>query len=225
MKLTKLTEKKKLMLISATCVIALAVILWPLLAISKYNYASADDWSYGVHTYQVIQNHGGVIAFIQAIIETVQESFWEARFANIALATLQPGIFGERCYSIVAYLMIGSIIFSEMYLLAQCIGKENRGLILPISIPMIMIQLLSVPRGELLLVYRGGKLYRNLQLISDIDRTGAEACHKRTEKGGQNPKSGNRLHFGNISGRRQPGDQLINLLSSGVIRNCIFSEK
>ena len=56
-KLTKLTEKKKLMLISAACVIALAVILWPLLAISKYNYASADDWSYGVHTYQVLQNH------------------------------------------------------------------------------------------------------------------------------------------------------------------------
>lgn len=112
MKLTKLTEKKKLMLISAACVIALAVILWPLLAISKYNYASADDWSYGVHTYQVLQNHGGLIAFVQAIIETVQESFWEARFANIALATLQPGIFGEHCYAIVAYLMIGSIIFS-----------------------------------------------------------------------------------------------------------------
>lgn len=56
MKLTKLTEKKKLMLISAACVIALAVILWPLLATSKYNYASADDWSYGVHTYQVLQN-------------------------------------------------------------------------------------------------------------------------------------------------------------------------
>ena len=136
MKLTKLTEKKKLMLISAACVI------------SKYNYASADDWSYGVHTYQVLQNHGGVIAFIQAIIETVQESFWEARFANIALATLQPGIFGEHCYAIVAYLMIGSIIFSEMYLLAQCIGKENRGLILPISIPMIMIQLLYCPFPE-----------------------------------------------------------------------------
>lgn len=148
MKLTKLTEKKKLMLISAACVIALAVILWPLLAISKYNYASADDWSYGVHTYQVLQNHGGLIAFVQAIIETVQESFWEARFANIALATLQPGIFGEHCYAIVAYLMIGSIIFSEMYLLAQCIGKENRGLILPISIPMIMIQLLYCPFPE-----------------------------------------------------------------------------
>ena len=78
MKLTKLTEKKKLMLISATCVIALAVILWPLLAISKYNYASADDWSYGVHTYQVLQNHGGVAAFIRAVVDTVRNDNWEA---------------------------------------------------------------------------------------------------------------------------------------------------
>ena len=90
MKLTKLTEKKKLMLISAACVIALAVILWPLLAISKYNYASADDWSYGVHTYQVIQNHGGLIAFIQAIIDTVQESFWEARFVILHWQPCSP---------------------------------------------------------------------------------------------------------------------------------------
>lgn len=142
MKLTKLTEKKKLMLISAACVIALAVILWPLLAISKYNYASADDWSYGVHTYQVIRNNEGVAAFIRAVVDTVRNDNWEARFANVLLASLQPGIFGEHCYAIVAYLMIGSIIFSEMYLLAQCIGKESRGLILPISIPMVMIQLL-----------------------------------------------------------------------------------
>lgn len=185
MKLTKLTEKKKLMLISAACVIALAVILWPLLAISKYNYASADDWSYGVHTYQVLQNHGGLIAFVQAIIETVQESFWEARFANIALATLQPGIFGEHCYAIVAYLMIGSIIFSEMYLLAQCIGKENRGLILPISIPMIMIQLLYCPfPEESFYWYTGAVNYTGIYSLSLI-LVGLvlEACHKRIEKG------------------------------------------
>lgn len=148
MKLTKLTEKKKLMLISAACVIALAVILWPLLAISKYNYASADDWSYGVHTYQVIRNNEGVAAFIRAVVDTVRNDNWEARFANVLLASLQPGIFGEHCYAIVAYLMIGSIIFSEMYLLAQCIGKESRGLILPISIPMVMIQLLYCPFPE-----------------------------------------------------------------------------
>lgn len=50
----KLTERKKMILINIVCVLALAVILWPLLVISKYNYPSADDWSYGVNTYRAI---------------------------------------------------------------------------------------------------------------------------------------------------------------------------
>lgn len=144
----KLTEKKKLLIISVLYLIALAVILWPLLVISKYNYPSADDWSYGVHTHQVIANHGGVIAFIKAVADTVHNNNWEARFANVFLASFQPGIFGERCYAIVAYLMIGSVIFSELYLLAQCIGRENRGYVLPIGIPVILMQLLYCPSPE-----------------------------------------------------------------------------
>lgn len=114
----KLTERKKMILINIVCVLALAVILWPLLVISKYNYPSADDWSYGVNTYRAIQNHEGVFQFLKTVYETVRNDTWEARFANIALASLQPGIFGEHCYAIVAYLMIGAIIFSEIYLAA-----------------------------------------------------------------------------------------------------------
>lgn len=144
----KLTERKKIILINIVCVLALAVILWPLLVISKYNYPSADDWSYGVNTYRAIQNHEGVFQFLKTVYETVRNDTWEARFANIALASLQPGIFGEHCYAIVAYLMIGSIIFSEIYLAAQCLGKNNRKLIIPISVPVIILQLLYCPCPE-----------------------------------------------------------------------------
>lgn len=144
----KLTERKKMILINIVCVLALAVILWPLLVISKYNYPSADDWSYGVNTYRAIQNHEGVFQFLKTVYETVRNDTWEARFANIALASLQPGIFGEHCYAIVAYLMIGSIIFSEIYLAAQCLGKNNRKLIIPVSVPVIILQLLYCPCPE-----------------------------------------------------------------------------
>lgn len=144
----KLTERKKMILINIVCVLALAVILWPLLVISKYNYPSADDWSYGVNTYRAIRNHEGVFQFLKTVYETVRNDTWEARFANIALASLQPGIFGEHCYAIVAYLMIGSIIFSEIYLAAQCLGKSNRKLIIPVSVPVIILQLLYCPCPE-----------------------------------------------------------------------------
>lgn len=144
----KLTEKKKLILIHIVYVLALVVILWPLLAISQYNYPSADDWIYGANTYHAISSHEGILNFIKTVIDTVRNDQWEARFMNITLATLQPGIFGEHCYAIVAWLMIGSIIFSEMFLVAKCIGKENRGLILPISVPVIILQLLYCPSPE-----------------------------------------------------------------------------
>lgn len=144
----KLTEKKKLILIHIVYVLALVVILWPLLAISQYNYPSADDWTYGANTYRAISNHEGILNFIKTVIDTVRNDQWEARFMNITLATLQPGIFGEHCYAIVAWLMIGSVIFSEMFLVAKCIGKENRGLILPISVPVIILQLLYCPSPE-----------------------------------------------------------------------------
>ena len=144
----KLTEKKKLILIHIVYVLALVVILWPLLAISQYNYPSADDWIYGANTYRAISSHEGILNFIKTVIDTVHNDQWEARFMNITLATLQPGIFGEHCYAIVAWLMIGSVIFSEMFLVAKCIGKENRGLILPISVPVIILQLLYCPSPE-----------------------------------------------------------------------------
>lgn len=144
----KLTEKKKLILIHIVYVLALVVILLPLLAISQYNYPSADDWTYGANTYRAISSHEGILNFIKTVIDTVRNDQWEARFMNITLATLQPGIFGEHCYAIVAWLMIGSIIFSEMFLVAKCIGKENRGLILPISVPVIILQLLYCPSPE-----------------------------------------------------------------------------
>ena len=40
----KLTERKKMILIHIAWILALAVILWPLFTIAKYDYPSADDF-------------------------------------------------------------------------------------------------------------------------------------------------------------------------------------
>ena len=47
----KLTERKKMVLIHIAWILALAVILWPLFTIAKYDYPSADDWSFGKYMY------------------------------------------------------------------------------------------------------------------------------------------------------------------------------
>ena len=50
----KLTERKKMILIHIAWILALAVILWPLFTIAKYDYPSADDWSFGKYMYREI---------------------------------------------------------------------------------------------------------------------------------------------------------------------------
>ncbi len=141
----KLTEKKKLILINIVCLLALAVILWPVLVMAKYDYPSGDDWSYGKYVYQAIQAGEGFTGAFHAIVRTMTENAWEPRFANIFLASLQPGVLGEHFYRITPWLMIGSIILSQLLLLKVCIAdraKENAWLILPIGIPVAILQIL-----------------------------------------------------------------------------------
>ena len=133
----KLTERKKMILIHIAWILALAVILWPLFTIAKYDYPSADDWSFGKYMYRAMQAGEGIAGVFHAIYQTLAQNVWEARFSILILSALQPAAFGEHFYRITPYLMIGSVILSQFLLLRECIAgqaKENRWLILPIEI-------------------------------------------------------------------------------------------
>lgn len=139
----KLTEKKKLILINIVCLVALTVILWPLLLLAKYDYPTADDWSFGKYMYRAMQAGEGLSGVFHAISETLSQNVWEARFSILILSALQPAAFGEHFYRITPYLMIGSVIVSQLLLIRECIGgqeKENRLLVLPIGIPMAIFR-------------------------------------------------------------------------------------
>ena len=147
----KLTEKKKLILINIVCLVALTVILWPLLLLAKYDYPTADDWSFGKYMYRAMQAGEGLSGVFHAISETLSQNVWEARFSILILSALQPAAFGEHFYRITPYLMIGSVIVSQLLLIRECIGgqeKENRLLVLPIGIPMAIFQILYCTNPE-----------------------------------------------------------------------------
>ena len=136
----KLTERKKMILIHIAWILALAVILWPLFTIAKYDYPSA-----------AMQAGEGIAGVFHAIYQTLAQNVWEARFSILILSALQPAAFGEHFYRITPYLMIGSVILSQFLLLRECIAgqaKENRWLILPIGIPMAILQVLYCPYPE-----------------------------------------------------------------------------
>lgn len=147
----KLTERKKMILINIVCVLALIVILLPLFMIAKYDYPSADDWSFGKNMYRAMQAGEGLRGVFHAIYQTLSQNAWEARFSILILSALQPAAFGEYFYRITPYLMIGSVVFSQLLFLGECIKdpkKENRWLLLPIGIPVAMLQVLYCPCPE-----------------------------------------------------------------------------
>lgn len=148
----KNAERKQLLFINAVYILLLAAVLFPLLVISKYNYPSADDWSFGIYVHEALKHHEGMIGVIKAVMRTVAEYYqnWEGRFGIPFLSSFQPGVFGEKYYCIVTYLMLGGLIFTEFTFIYACLG-ENKDIslvILPICIPILILQILYCPYPE-----------------------------------------------------------------------------
>ncbi len=158
-------QKISLLFLNIVCVLALVVVVFPLLLISQYNYPSADDWSYGASGYEVIKNGGGLLAVLKASAETVWHTYRnvEGRFVGIFFATLQPGIWGEQYYVVVAWILIGMIIFSELFLFRGflCSDKQeqNRWLWIPVIVPALIMQILYCPYPEESFYWYTGSMY------------------------------------------------------------------
>lgn len=131
--------------------LALGVVLLPLLMLAKYNYPSADDWSFSVYCYRALQKGEGFLGVLKGVIETVEHFYfnWEGRYGIAIMGALQPGIWGEKYYGIVSWLLIGSIVISEMMLFQFVLRserkEENRWLWLPIVVPPMILQFLYCP--------------------------------------------------------------------------------
>lgn len=164
----------------------------PLLLIAKYNYPSADDWSYSSAGYHALKNGEGFFGVIRASFATVKSSYinWEGRFVNSFFASLQPGIWGERYYGVVAWIMIGIVIISELYLCNSLLKKYTKGeagwLCIPIMVPPLILQLLYNPAPEESFYwYTGAVNYvfvygLSLILAALFIKLGTEECKKGT---------------------------------------------
>lgn len=158
------------------CILALVIIAFPLLLVAQYNRPSADDWSYGYAGYRVIQDGGGIFAVLRAAIMTMRESYinWDSRFACDFLDSLQPGIWGERYYGVVAWILIVMLIVSEIYFCSSiiCIRARDRKCILlclPTIIPPLILQIVSCPSPvESFYWYTGGMNYTFMYCLSLI---------------------------------------------------------
>ena len=93
-------------------IITLCLLLFPILLIGKYNVPTADDYSFGKGTHDVILNEGSLISVLEAFWNQMIKSYYKSQgtFSAVFLFSLQPAIWGEDYYALVPFIMLASLL-------------------------------------------------------------------------------------------------------------------
>ena len=109
--------------LSPKCVTILAtvvfiILLLPILYLTTVNRASGDDYGYGTYTRVAWFASQSLIDVAKAIWQTIKQYYygWQGTWFSIALFTLQPEVFSDGAYWIVAPMMLFLWIGSTAYL-------------------------------------------------------------------------------------------------------------
>lgn len=98
-------------------VAAFLLSLLPVFYVGLFNYASGDDYWYGVNTYRGWVE-SGLLGALKGSFATIKDFYyhWQGTWFTMFLFTLSPNHFMENGYVIVVFLSIGLLSFSFYYL-------------------------------------------------------------------------------------------------------------
>ncbi len=96
-----------------------ALTLIPLLLIARYNFPSADDYSFGdTCRYAWRTTHSIWQVLKEAFLLSWESYFnWMGSFTSEVVSALHPAVFKEEFYSVTTWIMLGMLTFSTVYLL------------------------------------------------------------------------------------------------------------
>lgn len=110
--------------IAIVIIIASILLLIPILWAAFYTVPSADDFSYGMETINVLETKGIFAVFTGAIKNLISSyNEWQGTFSATFLFTLNPAIFGENFYCLTTFIILGVYFLSSAYLFRQVLTK------------------------------------------------------------------------------------------------------
>lgn len=88
--------------------IAFLFSLLPIGYLSFFNRASGDDYGYGALTHEAWQTTHSVIEVFKAAGETIHQYYdgWQGTWFSIFAFSMQPEVFSDQLYVIVAFIML-----------------------------------------------------------------------------------------------------------------------
>lgn len=107
-------------------VLCFLLILLPVLYCSFFNRASGDDYGYGTLTRWAWLNSHSLNEVFKASYQTVRDYYygWQGTWFSIFMFTLQPEVFSEKAYVLVAFLMLSLWIFSTFLLFGKILRDK-----------------------------------------------------------------------------------------------------
>lgn len=91
--------------------------LIPIIAISPYVFARADDYSYGYRAHLALENTGNILEVLKAVGVVVAEKYmqWQGTYSSIFLMSIQPAVFDEKLYSLVPIFFVTIIALGSYF--------------------------------------------------------------------------------------------------------------
>ena len=140
------TEKR----VGIAIAVLFAASLIPIIYVGFFNYASGDDYWYGIYTYRGYVEEG-ISGALQGSVRMVREFYqnWQGTWFTMFLFTLSPNHFWEKGYSIVVFLSLGLLTASVNLLANQYLVKKlkfGRGTVAAMTCMVLYLALQYIPR-------------------------------------------------------------------------------
>lgn len=98
-------------------IIIFLVSMIPVIILSPYTFARADDYGFGYGAHLVLENGGNIFQVIRAAAEMVSQKYmeWQGTYTSIFFMALHPAVFHEKLYRIVPLFFILVITLSSYF--------------------------------------------------------------------------------------------------------------
>lgn len=120
-----MSERNRKMIACASVIIFL-ILLIPIVYLTGVNRATGDDYGYGFHTRTAWMGTHSLVEVFKGMCRTVKEFYggWQGTWFSIAVFALQPEVFHDGAYVIVAVLMLFLWIGSTAYLFREVLCRK-----------------------------------------------------------------------------------------------------
>lgn len=148
--------KKNSLRLPAVISVALFVLtLIPIILIAPFGHATGDDLGYGAHVMQALRDGTGIAGALSNIAGEIVSKWytWQGTWASIFLFCIEPGVFGEKFYTIVPLLAVAMFCIGTGYFLYHFLTRVMR---ISRSAFVTIFSLLSILAIQYMPYMRGG---------------------------------------------------------------------